>query len=376
MALVYSPYHRRYVETATPLTLYTFKVTDSQTGVPVKGAACNVTDRPETIQIREGAGGYTDINGVCTVEALFAAHYYSVYKAGYVTRRGAIPGSQITVALDPTTLLYWVTINAGTGGAVNPSGTYQVAANTRITVTAYPHAGYVLDYWLINGVKSGAVNPITVTVDRDNYSVYAVFKASDAPPPPPDGAEWPYPVQIHVFDNEKIAPGPWTWAEISENIRGVDTTKLLGARIDYTLTYRKVSDRILVKLIWNDQELEGFWAAPIDQGKSASRSFSLSATKVKATNTVKVGVMQKTFGFSEVLCDMYITLGYSEKPVTDPSTGKSWLDEMLEWAKNNSTTLIVGGVVVTGAYALTRKGAPTFIIQQPQLPYRRRREEE
>ena len=373
MALVYSPYLRRYVEAASPLTIYTFKVTDSQTGAPVAGAACTVLDRPETIQAREGAGGYTDINGVCTVEALFAAHYYEVGKAGYVTKRGTIPGSLITIALDPTTVMYWVTINPGTGGAVNPSGTYQVAANTKITVTATPQTGYTLDYWLVNGVKGGAVNPTTVTVDRDSYSVYAAFKTSDVPPPPPNGE--PYPVQIHVFDNEKISPGLWTWAEIEENIKGVDTTKLLGARIDYTLTYRKVSDRILVKLFWNDEELEGFWVPPEDQGKSASRSFTLPVTKVKATNTVKVGVMQKTFGFSEVLCDMYITLGYSEKPVIDPSTGRSWLEEMLEWAKNNSTTLIVGGVVVTGAYALTRKGPPTFIVQIPQIPYRRREEE-
>ena len=71
---------------------------------------------------------------------------------------------------------------------------------------------------------------------------------------------------------------------------------------------------------------------------------------------------------------MYITLGYSEKPVIDPSTGRSWLEEMLEWAKNNSTTLIVGGVVVTGAYVLTRKGIPTFVIQTPI--YRRKEEEE
>jgi len=282
------------------------------------------------------------------------------------------------VSLDPTALMYWLTIHAGAGGSVHPSGNYQVAANTRVTVTAYPQTGYALDYWLVNAAKQPAVNPITVTVDRDSFSVYAVFKETDAPPPPPDGEGWPYPVQLHIFDGERITPGAWTWAEIEENIRGVDTTKILGARIDYTLHYRKVPDRILVRLFWNDEELEGFWAAPEDQGKSESRTFTLSPLKVRATNTVKVGVNQRVLGFSEVACDMYVTLGYNAEPAVDPSTGKTWLEEVAEWAKNNSTTLIVGGVVVAGAYTLTRKGAPTLIVQVPQyqIPYRRREEEE
>ena len=376
MTLVYSPYLRRYVEVVSPLTVYTFKVTDSQTGIPVNGAGCSVTDQPEAIRSKEGEGGYTDINGVCTVEVLyFNARYYTVGKAGYVTARGTIPGSQINVALDPTTVQYTVAVYAGQGGSVNPTGSFKVPANTKLTVTASPQTGYILDRWLVNNVGMGTVNPLTVTVDRDAITVYAIFKVSEVPPPPPDGAEWPYPIQIHAFDNEKISPGPWTWAEIEENIKGVDTTKLLGARIDYTLTYRKVGDRILVKLFWNDEELEGFWAAPENQGKSSSRSFTVPVTKVRATNTVKVGVNQKTLGFSEVLCDMYVTLGYSEKPTIDPSTGRTWLDEAMEWAKNNSTVLIVGGVAVTGAYVLTRKGAPTFIVQVPQTQYRRREEE-
>lgn len=180
-------------------------------------------------------------------------------------------------------------------------------------------------------------------------------------------------MQLHTFDGERISPGLWTWAEIEENVGGVDTTKLMGARIDYTLTYKKVSGRILARLFWNDEELEGFWVAPEDQGKSASRTLALPVGKVRATNTVKVGVNQSVFGFSEVLCDMYVTLGYSEKPTTDPHTGRTWMDEAIEWAKNNSTTVIIGGVVVGGAYMLTRKGAPTFIVQVPQyqIPYRR-----
>ena len=92
MALVYSPYLRRYVETASPLTIFTFKVTDSQTGAPVAGAACAVTDRPETIQAKEGAGAYTDINGECTVEALFPARYYNVGRRGTSPPGAAYPG--------------------------------------------------------------------------------------------------------------------------------------------------------------------------------------------------------------------------------------------------------------------------------------------
>ena len=377
MALVYSPYLRRYVETASPLTIFTFKVTNSQTGIPVAGAACAVTDQPETIQAREGAGAYTDINGECTVEALFHARYYHVSKAGYVTARGSIPGSLITVALDPTTVMYWVAINAGTGGAVNPSGTYQVAANTRITITATPQTGYLLDYWLINGVKGTAINPFTVTVDRDSYAVYAVFKASDVPPPPPEpppGETWPYPIQLHVLDNVTIAPGIGTYGEVTQNVGNVDATKILGGKLDITIAYGKISASKTM-IYWNGTLVGTVEATPGASGTSVTKSYSLTGL-IRSTNTLKVAFEQPFLGFGIVTYDAYVTLGYSEKPAIDPSAGKSWLEEIGEWAKNNSALLIVGGVGVAGVYTLTRKGPPTFVVQVPQIQYRRREEEE
>ena len=378
MALVYSPYLRRYVEAVSPLTIFTFKVTNSQTGAPVAGAACAVTDQPETIQAREGAGAYTDINGVCTVEAIFLARYYHVSKAGYVTARGTIPGSQINVSLDPTTLLYWVTINAGTGGAVNPQGTYQVAANTKITVTATPQAGYILDYWLVNGVKGGTTNPTTITVDRNNYSMYAVFKISDAPPPPPpengDGETWPYPVQLHVLDYVTVAPGIGTYGEATQNVGNVDATKILGGKLDITIAYGKISASKTM-IYWNGTLVGTVEATPGASGTSVTKSYSLTGL-IRSTNTLKVAFEQPFLGFGIVTYDAYVTLGYSEKPAIDPSAGKSWLEEIGEWAKNNSALLIVGGVGVAGVYTLTRKGPPTFVVQVPQIQYRRREEEE
>jgi len=367
LALVYSPYHRRYVE-AQPLTLYTFKVEDSQTGLPIQGAACAVTDTLDPVRVMEGAGGYTDAGGECTVEALFPARYYTVSKAGYVSVKGTIPGTTINVSLDPTALMYWLTIHAGAGGSVHPSGNYQVAANTRVTVTAAPATGYALDHWLVNNVKQPAVNPITVTVDRDSFSVYAVFKETDAPPPE-DGGEWPFPVQLHVLDNVTVAPGWGTYGEASQNVGNVDAPKVLGGSLDLSVAYGRVSAS-KTSIYWNGTLIGEVDAAPQDSGTRLTKSYSLTGL-IRSTNTLKVAYTQPALGFGTVTYDAYVTIGYGEQPITNPTTGRGILEGVGEWARNNAPLLAVGGIAVTGAYVLTRRGPPVIVVTPPAAVYRR-----
>jgi len=178
-------------------------------------------------------------------------------------------------------------------------------------------------------------------------------------------ASWPVTKQIHIFGNEKIAPGFWAEGGLDKNVGSVDTTKILGGRIDYTLNYEKVGDRVLVRIYWNDKELEGFWAAPEDQGKSESRSVNIPVTKIRATNTVKITVLQRLGGFTVVFCDMYVTLGYSEEPATDPEAQEPpWWESWWETAPLLEKAL-VGGAALGALYIIVKRPAMPTIITVP-----------
>ena len=374
MSLVYSPYLGRYVPYFSSLTVFSFKVTEAETGVPVSQAQCALSDAPLAIGSLEGVGGYTDLNGVCTLEALFPARYYSVYKAGYVTARGSVPGAQINVSLTPTTVKYYVTVNAGVGGSVNPYGAFQVAANTKLTVTATPDSGYILDYWLINNVKSGNTNPLGVTIDKDNYSINAVFKVADVPPPPPNGGNgvtWPVTRQIHPFSNVKLEPGIMTWAEKSMTITNIDTASLMGGKLNYTINYLSGTLKgITAKIIWNDVVM--FEVMP-RIGVPVTGSIDLTGL-INPSNVVKVGFSQGPFGFNSVAFDVWLILGYSKEPVIEPGMPGPGLEEFLEKYK----WWLAGGIGLAGIYLLTRKGQPLIVMTQPYYPPPRekRKEEE
>jgi len=373
LSQVYSPYLGRYVPYFGPLTVFSFKVTEAETSVPVSQAQCALSDAPLAIGSLEGVGGYTDLNGVCTLEALFPAKYYSVYKAGYVTARGSVPGAQINVSLTPTTVKYYVTVNAGVGGSVEPFGSFQVAANTKITVTATPQTGYILDYWLVNNVKSGNTNPLGATIDKDNYSINAVFKVADVPPPPPNGngVTWPVTRQIHPFSNVKLEPGIMTWIEKSMTITSIDTTSLVGGKLNYTINYLSGTLKgITAKIIWNDVVM---YEVMPRIGVPVTGSIDLTGL-INPSNVVKVGFSQGPFGFNSVAFDVWLILGYSKEPVIEPGMPGPGLEDLLKeywW-------VAAGGIILGGIYLFTRKGPPIIVMGAPYYPppRERRKEEE
>jgi len=373
LSRVYSPYLGRYVPYSAALTVFSFKVTEAETGVPVANAQCALSDAPLVIGSLEGVGGYTDLNGVCTLEALFPARYYSVYKAGYVTARGSVPGTQINVSLTPTAVKYYVTVSAGAGGSVDPFGSFQVAANTKLTVTATPDSGYILDCWIVNNVKSGNTNPLGATIDRDNYSIYAVFKVADVPPPPPNGdgngVTWPVTRQIHPFSNVKLEPGIMTWTEKSMTITNIDTASLVGGKLNYTINYLSGTLKgITAKIIWNDVVM--FEVMP-QIGVPVTGTIDLTGL-INPSNVVKVGFSQGPFGFNSVAFDVWLVLGYSKEPVIEPGMPGPGFDEFLEKYK----WWLAGGIGLAGIYLLTRKGQPLIVMTQPYYPPPRERRKE
>jgi hypothetical protein len=278
------------------------------------------------------------------------------------------------VSLTPTAVKYYVTVSAGAGGSVDPFGSFQVAANTKLTVTATPDSGYILDCWLVNNVKSGNTNPLGVTIDKDNYSIYAVFKVADVPPPPPNGGNgvtWPVTRQIHPFSNVKLEPGIMTWTEKSMTVTNIDTASLVGGKLNYTINYLSGTLKgITAKIIWNDVVM--FEVMP-RIGVPVTGSIDLTGL-INPSNVVKVGFSQGPFGFNSVAFDVWLILGYSKEPVIEPGMPGPGLEEFLEKYK----WWLAGGIGLAGIYLLTRKGQPLIVMTQPYYPPPRekRKEEE
>jgi len=81
----------------------------------------------------------------------------------------------------PPPQTYSLTITTTVGGTTNPApGTYSYTANSTVQVTAIPEVNYLFDYWELDSVNVGSVNPYTVLMDK-NHTLKAVF--SLIPPP-------------------------------------------------------------------------------------------------------------------------------------------------------------------------------------------------
>jgi hypothetical protein len=161
------------------LAVVTFTVKDSVTGSPVSGAYALL------ICTFAGGGtvpydGYSDANGVVSIDVNgnLPVLYWSVEKSGYKKAEGSgAPPS--TVNLEPVTppATYTLTISATSGGITDPSpGSYAYTAGASVTVTAVASSGYTFNHWELDGANVGAVNPITVVMDRD-HGLHAVFSA-------------------------------------------------------------------------------------------------------------------------------------------------------------------------------------------------------
>ena len=335
------------------LTLYTFHVTNKSTGAPVGGAQCAITDQLRMVKPLEGVGCITDAGGVCTVDTgTFPPRYYSVYKAGYKTVAGSVPGTTINVALVPTEVLYWVHVLAGVGGRVDPSGAFQVKAGAKLTVTAYPDKGYVLDYWTVNGVKSGSTNPISVTVDRDNFNVSAVFKQTGAPPDgaPPDGGGGVTEIK-RIWDNQGLKI-PWNWScnEDKKEVKftwdpaktTINSVKLkVSVTVDRTPGYVEfyLNDTQVTSLAWDSLEAPGEKHVEVD----VKTWLYNGANVMKATHCKGFYVPWEHTAW--ITGDLVIDYTGEAPVVPPPGAGLDW---WWPWAIAGGAIAIltVGGVVI------------------------------
>jgi uncharacterized repeat protein (TIGR02543 family) len=88
--------------------------------------------------------------------------------------------------IPPPPIAYTLTVNAGTGGTVSPSGTSTHYANTPVTITATAAGGYTFSNWAVTGGGTVASpNSATTTVTlTSNATVTANFRYADDTQPP------------------------------------------------------------------------------------------------------------------------------------------------------------------------------------------------
>lgn len=158
----------------------------------------------------------TDENGQFQVSWTLTDQGNHTYRASYAGTTIYVPCSILVwfmVSSDPkpTKPLHTVTILAGDGGSVTPSGKIVLEETTKITVAAVPSAGYKFDHWTQNGNYLDTDNPLTYTVTGD-YTITAVFILPAQPSTPPNKTNPTPPTPptpIHLLTPEVKAAMQW-----------------------------------------------------------------------------------------------------------------------------------------------------------------------
>lgn len=89
----------------------------------------------------------------------------------------------------PPQTLWTVSVVAGKGGSVSPTGILQVATGDSVTFTITPDEGYVLAELKVDGADADLQSSYTLTNVTANHSLYAVFRlAPESPAASPSAA--------------------------------------------------------------------------------------------------------------------------------------------------------------------------------------------
>jgi len=163
---------------------------------------------------------------------------------------------------------------------------------------------------------------------------------------------WPIEYPIHIFNNTKLNPGLLLEGSKTENISNVDTSVLLGGRVDYSITHvSAVLPGYDAKIFWND--VEKVTGRPIEGALSGS--FDLTPFEIGPINTIKIYMKQGPAGYNVCIFDVYVTLGFSEKPAYEPKTPFNWqelIDKYGKWI----------GLGVAGLVILYMMKRPSIIV--------------
>lgn len=187
-----------YPSSTTPITTYTVV---GSSGTVFGTANCETCTANDMVKQADGTYKLTIQNkhlSAYTRQCYFVGNHsastwrYPATNNTYIDYTNNTEGDyDITFILDPSVpsarveltpvgaSTYPVTITAGEGGSVSPSGAQQVGS-TPVAITATPNTGYVFDKWTVSGgatVASSTSSTTTVTATATG-TVTANFKAS------------------------------------------------------------------------------------------------------------------------------------------------------------------------------------------------------
>ena len=84
----------------------------------------------------------------------------------------------------PATVTYNITVTAGSGGSVSPSGAVRVVEGSDAVFVIQPNEGYETAQLLIDGSSVTVESTYTFRDVRSDHTIYAVFQAIPMTPPP------------------------------------------------------------------------------------------------------------------------------------------------------------------------------------------------
>lgn len=345
MALIYSPYHRRYIKKFT-----------SQIG-PIHGAHTQPFASPlaaggdlvsygfpSSAEVGKEAPWNCDVHNVGTD---------GVIAFGIVNNSGN-PGNIVVkwdgkdITLEPG--YYWRV------QTVNPvPNCHHLVTSGKVVFQA--EGNYTVRLWGMHQ-EGGAWF-------YDEEAVLTVsVKTGTAPP-----EQWPVTKTVKIFSNYPLK-SEWfeTWKETARTLNGVDMSVLLGGKVTYRITYTEGDAgfaRLISLYLNNGNLIPSGEAATLTRGQSMEATVDITGL-ITGANTVKVGYETWLGKWAELTFDVTVTLGYSKEPKYDPG-----VEEPIPWLKYAAIgTAAV--VVIYGIKSLTSRQGPIVVIERAEP---RRKEE-
>ena len=167
---------------------------------------------------------------------------------------------------------------------------------------------------------------------------------------------WPVSIPIHIFDKILLKGGWGEGSAKSAPIANVSTDILLGAKIEYSITWEKsgVLGVVDAYIEWNGYKLlTQHWGVG-EVGSVTTGSIDITG-RVLTTNNIVVGFEQGLAEFCEVRFDIWVTFGFSEDPPEPPQVPTNWWDIIDKY----KLWIALGGIGIVALYMFKK---PSIIV--------------
>ena len=236
-----------------------------------------------TLNASAGSGGSISPNGIFSVNAGASQTFTATANASYVVNQWLLDGSvvqtggtsyalnniqaghAVQVTFTYATTQYTISASAGSGGSINPSGSFTVSAGSNQTLTATANANYIINQWYVDStVMQVGGTTYTIYNIQAGHSVEVTFTyiLTNAPQITNvvfSGSAGNYTITVSGLGLGNLTGLPFTGD--TTNLSLVDFTELGHAEWGYAgdgnvLTYQSWSD--------NQLEISGFGGQPGD----------------------------------------------------------------------------------------------------------------